>query len=86
MSRGIGGWLRHATITAGAALCLIVATGTQPAKAQISIQVPFVSLGIGAPAYYPYYYPYYGYPYYHRTYYGGGYRRCHWWHHRCHYY
>ena len=86
MGRGIGSWLKHAAITVGAALCLIAATGTQPAKAQISIQVPFVSLGIGAPAYYPYYYPYYGYPYYYRTHYWGHYRRCHWWNHHCHYY
>jgi len=86
MSRRIGSWIKHAAITAGVALCLVVATGAQPAKAQISIQVPFVSLGIGVPAYYPYYYPYYGYPYYHRAYYSGYYRRCHWWHHRCHYY
>jgi hypothetical protein len=85
MSRGIGRWLKHAAITAGAAFCLVVATGAQPAKAQISIQVPFVSLGIGVPSYYPYYYPYYGYPYY-RTNYWGHYRRCHWWHHHCHYY
>jgi hypothetical protein len=87
MSRRIGTWLKHAAITAGAAFCLVVATGAQPAKAQISIQVPFVSLGIGAPAYYPYYYPYYGYPYYyHHAYYGYHYRHCHWWHHHCHYY
>jgi hypothetical protein len=85
MSRGIGRWLKHAAITAGAAFCLVVATGAQPAKAQISIQVPFVSLGIGVPSYYPYYYPYYGYPYY-RAHYWGHYRRCHWWHHHCHYY
>jgi hypothetical protein len=57
MSRGIGRWLKHAAITAGAAFCLVVATGAQPAKAQISIQVPFVSLGIGVPSYYPYYIP-----------------------------
>ena len=86
MGRGLGSWLKHTAITAGAALCLVVATGTQPAKAQISIQVPFVSLGIGVPGYYPYYYPYYGYPYYYRTHYRGYYGRCHWWHHHCHYY
>jgi hypothetical protein len=82
MSRRIGRWLKYAAITAGAAFCLVVATGTQPANAQISIQVPFVSVGIGAPAYYPYY----GYPYYYRTHYWGHYGRCHWWHHHCHYY
>ncbi|HEU0217988.1 MAG TPA: hypothetical protein VFQ90_15115 [Stellaceae bacterium] len=69
MSQGIGRWLKHAAITAGAAFCLLLTTGAQPATAQISIQVPFVSVGIGAPAYYPYYYPYYGYPYYYRTHY-----------------
>ena len=80
-------WRRRLTLAAGAVACLGAATAAKPADAQISIQLPFVSLGVGYPAYYPYYggyYGYYGYPYYHRAYYGG-WRRCHWRHHHCHY-
>ena len=83
-------WAKRLTVLAGAAACLVVATTAKPADAQISVQLPFVSLGVGAPyysGYYPYYGYGYGYPYYHRAYYGWGWRhRCHWWHHRCHYY
>jgi hypothetical protein len=85
MTRPIeGSWLKRCTILFAAAACLTVTTTSKPADAQISVQLPFVSLGIGAPAYYPYPY-YYGYPYYYRTHYWGG-RRCHWYYHRCHYY
>jgi hypothetical protein len=82
-------WIKRLMVAAGAAVCLAVTTAGKPANAQISIQVPFVSLGIGVPAYYPYYYsyyPYYGYYPYRRAYWGYHHRRCHWWHHRCHYY
>ena len=65
---------------AGAVACLGVAIAAKPADAQISVQLPFVSLGVGYP-----YYGYYDYPYYHRAHYWG-WRRCHWWHHHCHYY
>jgi hypothetical protein len=74
-------WRKRLILAAGAAACFGVAMAAKPANAQISIQLPFVSLGVG----YPYYYPYYGYPYYYRAHYWG-WRRCHWWHHRCHYY
>ena len=74
-------WIRR-LVLAGALLCLGGVVTAKPADAQISIQLPFVSVGVG-PYYYPGYYPYYGYPYYYRTYYR---HRCHWWHHRCHWY
>jgi hypothetical protein len=71
---------------AAAVVCVGGAMATKPADAQISVQLPFVSLGVGYPYYYPYY-GYYGYPYYHRAYYGWGWRhRCHWWHYHCHWY
>lgn len=44
---------RFATVFAAAA-CFTVTTTSKPADAQISVQLPFVSLGMGAPAYYPY--------------------------------
>ena len=79
-------WLRRLTVSAGVLACLGVAMTAKPADAQISLQLPFVSLGIG-PGYYPAYYPYYyGYPYYYRAHYWGWRHRCHWYYHRCHYY
>ena len=84
MTRSILCALVKRTFLAAAAICLAGVMTAKPADAQISIQVPFVSLGIGAPYYgYPYYY--YGYPYYYRTYYGGWRHRnwCHWHPYRC---
>jgi len=83
-----GAWVKR-LVLAAAVVCVSGAMATKPADAQISVQLPFVSLGVGYPSYYPYYgYGYYGYPYYHRAYYGWGWRHrhCHWWHHHCHWY
>ncbi|HWD60670.1 MAG TPA: hypothetical protein VG308_20470 [Stellaceae bacterium] len=83
-------WLRRLAL-GGALLCLGGVMAPKPADAQLSIQLPFLSVGVGGPYYYPSYYPYYssyyyGYPYYHRTHYWGWRHRCHLWHHRCHWY
>ena len=84
-------WWRRLAIGVAAAACLSVPMMAKPAQAQfIGVNVPFVGpVGVYGAGYYPYYYGYpYGYPYYYRTHYWGwgGYRRCHWWHHHCHYY
>lgn len=60
------------------------AVAPKSADAQLYLNLPFVSVGVGYPYYYPSYY--YGYPYYYRSHYWHHYRRCHWWHHHCHYY
>lgn len=78
-------WTRRLAL-GGALLGLVGFMAPTPADAQISIQLPFVSVGVGGPYYYPYYYGgYYGYPYY-RTSYWGWRHRCHYWRHRCHWY
>jgi hypothetical protein len=66
-------------VLATALVCLGGAMAAKPADAQISVQLPFVSLGIGYPSYYPYYY---------RANYGGWRHRnwCYWHPYRCGYY
>lgn len=59
-----GSWPKRCAMVFAAAVCLTVTMTSKPADAQISVQLPFVSLGVGVPAYYPYYY---GYPYYYRA-------------------
>ena len=81
MRPSLSSWVKRALV---GALCLGGAIAAQPAKAQLYVQVPFVSIGVG-----PYYSPYYyGYPYYYRAHYWGWRHRnwCRWHPYRCHHY
>ena len=79
-------WIKR-LIFAAVLVCLGGTVAPKPADAQLYLNLPFVSLGVGYPYYgYPYYY---GYPrYYYRAHYWGWRHRhwCYWHPHRCGWY
>jgi hypothetical protein len=77
-------WIKRLALAA-VLICTGAAMAPKSADAQLYLNLPFVSLGVGYPYYSPHYYGY-GYPYYRHAHYWGYHHHCHWWHHHCHYY